>query len=422
MDIVVIGAGVVGTTTAFALKEHGHNVCLVERNAKAGMETSFANAGQRSYGVVYPWASLSLMKQALPKLLKHDGPLKIHLPPSLEASKFMLATLRYAMDQALFKKNKLALLELGEFSRQCFLDLESKHKLEFSGEHKGLLQLASDVDTMFEYEQTAVILDQAKIPYKLLSPTEVFRLEPNMNPEGPLVGAIYYPHDGTGDCHQFTQELVALSEAKGIEILYNQRVAGFHYNANKINSVSLVNQQSNTPQELHADAFVVCAGCWSPELLEPMGQKTPIYPIKGYSITAPLQDLDAGPRSTVHDDYFKVVSTRLGNQLRATGFVEFSDFNRNIPQLRLATIYKSIGLRFTGCAKLEHAEPWAGFRPMTPDGPAMIGKGPRDNLYINTGHGTFGWTLSAGSAELIAQIIDKQPTTIDLGSFRPDRF
>jgi D-amino-acid dehydrogenase len=167
---------------------------------------------------------------------------------------------------------------------------------------------------------------------------------------------------------------------------------------------------------------VVCAGCWSNQLTEPLGLKLPIYPVKGYSFTVPLKDPDRAPASTVHDDYFKVVSTRLGDRLRASGFVELADFKRDIPEARLATIRKSVESRFPGCADLMAAETWTGFRPMTPDGPAIIGRGPRENLFLNTGHGTFGWTLSAGSAHLVGQLVDGEKPALDLGAFRPERF
>ena len=157
-------------------------------------------------------------------------------------------------------------------------------------------------------------------------------------------------------------------------------------------------------------------------LTRPLGLELPIYPVKGYSFTVPLKDPGRAPVSTIHDDNYKVVSTRLGERLRASGFVELDDFNCDIPEARLATIRKSVESRFPGCADLEAAETWTGFRPMTPDGPAIIGRGPRENLFLNTGHGTFGWTLSAGSASVISQLIDGEAPSVCLDAFRPGRF
>lgn len=421
MHIVVIGAGVVGVTSAYALARRGHRVTVIERLEGAGLETSFGNAGQRSYGVVYPWASAPMIRQALPWLLKKDGPLKLHLPPSPHTIRFLLATLRFAFAPGVYGLNKRALLHMGEFSRQCFAALEQELTLAFDGDNRGLLQLASNPAMMAEYRETAVLLEEFGIAHQLLGPIEVKQLEPGMTGDGPLHGAIRYDTDGTGDCHLFSQALAAACAEKGVTFRYNQQVERLLSDDRRINAIQL-RQSDGTLDTLEADAFVVSAGCWSPGLVAEFGLKLPIYPVKGYSLTAPLIDPDKGPVSTVHDDNFKVVSTRLGDRLRATGFVELTDFRRDIPQARLATIRKSVASRFPGCADLDQASAWTGFRPMTPDGPAILGRGPRENLYLNTGHGTFGWTLSAGSAELLAQVVEGETPSVPLDAFRPDRF
>ena len=175
-------------------------------------------------------------------------------------------------------------------------------------------------------------------------------------------------------------------------VRYNVEAEKLIADDHKVSAIS-VRTSDGGMETLEADAFVISAGCWSNHLVQPLGLELPIYPVKGYSLTVPMKDSERGPNSTIHDDNYKVVATRLGNRLRATGFVELADFNRDIPEARLATIRKSVESRFPGCADLDAAETWTGFRPMTPDGPAIIGRGPRDNLYLNTGHGTFGWTF-----------------------------
>ncbi|MDX1757772.1 MAG: D-amino acid dehydrogenase [Marinobacter sp.] len=421
MHIAVIGAGVVGVTTAYALSKRGHEVTVIERHENAGQETSFANAGQRSYGVVYPWASAAMVRQALPWLLKTDGPLKLSLPPSLEGWRFLLASLRFAYAPGVYGANKRAMLRMGIFSRRCFETLEQELPLDFDGGHEGLLQLASSPAMMAEYRATAKVLDELAIPYRLLGPREVRELEPGMTGDGPLHGAIRYDTDGTGDCHRFSQALARACEERGVRFLYRHQVERLLADRQRLHGL-LLRPEDGRSVTLDVDACVVCAGCWSPGLLAELGLRLPIYPVKGYSLTAPLSDPERAPRSTVHDDHYKVVSTRLGNRLRATGFVELADFRRTIPEARLATIRKSVASRFPGCADLETAEAWTGFRPMTPDGPAILGRGPRENLFLNTGHGTFGWTLSAGSAELLAQLVDGESPAMALDAFRPDRF
>lgn len=421
MRIVVVGGGVVGVTTAYELNRRGHDVTVLERHGIAGNETSKGNAAQRSYGVVYPWADPGMVLKALPWLLKQDGPLKMRIPPSVEAVKFMFSTLRYAWSPGLFGLNRRAMLRLGSHSRKCFLGLEKALKLSFDGDHKGLLQLASTPEALEGYRGVHQLLDELGIPSRLLTPDQVRELEPGMVGNGPLYGALSYDTDGTGDCHLFARELARVCEENGVSFRYNVEVENLIADDQRVNAIALTTEGGNR-ETLEADAFVVSAGCWSDYLVRPLGMTLPIYPVKGYSITVPLKNPDHAPVSTIHDDNYKVVSTRLGNRLRATGFVEIADFNRNIPEERLATIRKSVESRFPGCADLASAETWTGFRPMTPDGPAIIGRGPRDNLFLNTGHGTFGWTFSAGSADLIAQVIDGEEPSVCLDAFRPGRF
>ena len=421
MHIAVVGGGVVGMTTAYELNRRGHQVTVLERHSMAGNETSKANAAQRSYGVVYPWADPAIVFKAIPWILKQDGPLKLRFPPSVETLKFMFATLRYAWSPGLFGLNRRAMLRLGIHSRERFMALERELDLSFDGDHQGLLHLASTPEALEGYRTTHELLNELGIPSRLLTPEQVRDAEPGMVGNGPLYGALSYDTDGTGDCHKFSRELAKVCEAKGIVVRYNVEAEKLIADDQRVSAISVRNSDG-VMEALEVDAVVISAGCWSNHLVQPLGLELPIYPVKGYSLTVPMKDPERGPASTIHDDNYKVVSTRLGNRLRATGFVELADFNRDIPEARLATIRKSVESRFPGCADLDAAETWTGFRPMTPDGPAIIGRGPRDNLYLNTGHGTFGWTLSAGSADVIAQVIEGEEPSVCLDAFRPGRF
>ena len=421
MHIVVLGGGVVGVTTARELVRRGHSVTVLERHPVAGNETSKGNAAQRSYGVVYPWADPHIMFKALPWLVQTGGPLKLRMPPSLAALKFLFATFRYATAPGLFGLNKRAMLRLGIHSRERFLALEQEHDLQFDGDHKGLLHLASTPEAMEDYRELHQLLTEMGIEARLLTPEQVREAEPGMTGSGPLYGALSYDTDGTGDCHLFSQELARVCEEQGVTFRYQVEVKSLLADHRRVHGIYLKNAEGQF-ETLEADAVVVCAGCWSPELVRPLGVDISIYPVKGYSITATLSDPQKAPTSTIHDDHYKVVSTRLGNRLRATGFVELADFNRDIPEARLATIRKSVQSRYPGCADLTDVNTWTGFRPMTPDGPPIIGRAGRDNLYLNTGHGTFGWTLSAGSAAVIAQVIDDEEPAVPIDPFRPDRF
>jgi D-amino-acid dehydrogenase len=421
MHIAVVGGGVVGITTAYELNRRGHQVTLLERHGIAGNETSKGNAAQRSYGVVYPWADPAMVPKAITLMVKTDGALKMLMPPSLETLRFMFSTLRYAWSPGLFGLNKRAMLRLGMHSRECFKALESDLDLHFDGDHKGLLHLASTPEALEGHRQTQKLLNELGIASRLLTPEQVREAEPGLTGNGPLYGALSYDTDGTGDCHLFSRELARACESRGVSFRFNTETTHLIADGQRVTGVA-IHTENDTTETLDVDAVVVCAGCWSNQLTAPLGLKLPIYPVKGYSFTVPLKDAGRAPVSTVHDDNFKVVSTRLGNRLRASGFVEMAGFNRDIPEARLATIRKSVESRFPGCADLMAAETWTGFRPMTPDGPPIIGRGPRENLFLNTGHGTFGWTLSAGSADVIAQLIDGEPAAVCLDPFRPGRF
>ena len=421
MHVVVIGGGVVGVTTAWELCRRGHQVTVLERHGMAGNETSKANAAQRSYGVVYPWADPAMVFKALPWLVKQDGPLKMGMPPSLATIRFMFATLRYAWSPGLFGFNKRAMLRLAMHSRERFLALEDELELKFDGAHNGLLHLASTPEVLDGYRDLQRLLSSMNIPARILNPAEVEQQEPGMAGNGPLYGALSYDTDGTGDCHLFSRELARACEEKGVVFRYDVEVEQLVDDGTRVSSVIFRNQQKQR-ENLEADAVVISAGCWSDKLTRPLGLPLPIYPVKGYSLTASITDAAKAPVSTVHDDEYKVVITRLGDRLRATAFVELNGFDRSIPQARIETIKKSVRNRFPGCSDINAAEAWTGFRPMTPDGPAIIGRGSRENLYLNTGHGVFGWTLAPGSADVIASVIDGQPPAVCLDAFRPERY
>src|SRR5690554_423466 len=224
MHVVVIGAGVVGVTTAWELSRRGHQVTVLERHEAAGNETSKANAAQRSYGVVYPWADPSMVFKALPWLVQQDGPLKMRVPPSVAAIQFMFSTLRYAWSPGMFGMNKRAMIQLGAHSRDRFLALEDELSLKFDGEHRGLLHLASTPEEMEDHRATHRLLNEVGVASRLLTPEQVYEVEPGMARTGPLYGALSYDTDGTGDCHLFTRELAKECEGKGVKFRYNVQV------------------------------------------------------------------------------------------------------------------------------------------------------------------------------------------------------
>lgn len=420
MEAVIIGAGVVGVTTAWALHQRGYQVTVIEKQSEAALETSQGNAGQRSYGHVSPWASPALIRKTLPSLVKRQGPLKIHPLPTPIMLHFMVAMWRAAYTPGLFKRNHEAMLKLAQFSRKQFLTIDESLNLDFDGGHLGMLKLASTEGEKRSLLDIAATLTKLDIRCRWLSPEEAREQEPALRDDTPLIGALHVPGDGNGDCQRFTQALASACEAGGVRFRYNTEVTHFKLSDERLERIQVHGEDG--PEWIDGAVFVVCAGCASREMGLSLGVKWPIYPVKGYSLTAPIEDPDRAPKSALIDDRYTIAITRLGNRVRATGFAELAEFNRSIPERRLASIRDGLDSRFKGVVDWSKAEAWTGFRPMTPDGPALIGRSLQDNVYVNSGHGTWGWTLSAGSAEVIARQIEGESIPIDLQAFDPLRF
>ncbi|MDX1589716.1 MAG: D-amino acid dehydrogenase [Oleiphilaceae bacterium] len=421
MRVLIVGAGVVGVTTAWVLFRRGHDVTVVEALESAALETSYGNAGQRSYGHVTPWADPGLVSVGLRGLLRPQGPLKIPAPPSMKTLGFLLSTARYAFTPGVYQRNNQALLRLAQFSREAFLSLERRLSLAFDGQHEGLVELASDAPGLTALKHKARDLAELGVPHHWLEREALRAREPGMHPASVDTRGLLIEGDGTGDCHRFTQSLAQTCQRQGVRFHYQSRVTDWELDGDRISGVHGKDARGEHWQDSF-DQVVLCAGNGSASLARPLGLKIPVYPVKGYSLTADIRNESMAPRSTVVDLGLKVAMTRLGKRMRVTGFVELADFDRSQPPQRLAVLRKAVESRFPGAADFSQASPWCGFRPMLPDGPPALGWGPRENLLVNTGHGTFGWTLSAGSAEVIGHLLDGEPCPLDLACFSPNRF
>ena len=424
MKTLVIGAGVAGVTTAWELNQRGYEVTVVDALDSAAMETSYANAGQRSYGHVAPWAAPDVIGVGLRGLFSRQGPLKVHFPPHPSTIGFLARTLRYATTPRLYESNNTAMLKLGMVSREAFLALEKQLDLSFDGDHKGLLEVTSDPDEAKGLRNKAHALSQLGIHHEWLEASAISRQEPGLQCPKPLQSSLLINGDGTGDCHRFTRELMAHCESVGVQFQFNTQLVGWERSGNRITGAELSSGDAQTARTWTetADRVVLCAGCGSRQIARKLGLSLPVYPVKGYSLTAQVTDPERAPRSTVVDLDRKVAITRLGERMRVTGFAELAAFDRRLPQTRLDVIREAVESRFPGAADFQTAEPWTGFRPMLPDGPPALGKGPIENLFVNTGHGTFGWTLSAGSARILGQVMDEETPPISLKAFDPQRF
>ncbi|KHA60326.1 amino acid dehydrogenase [Vibrio variabilis] len=397
MKVVVLGSGVVGLTTAWYLSQAGCEVTVIDRQPRAAEETSFANAGQISYGYSSPWAAPGIPMKALKWLFEKHAPLKVKpsLSPELMswASKMLL---NCQLDR--YRINKARMLTIANRSRECLAELNKQYAIEYQGRRQGTLQIFRSAAQLKAVEKDIALLEESGTRYQLMDSHQCLAQEPGLaNMRGNLVGGLYLPDDETGDCYLFCQQLQKMAQQAGVTFLYNTDIDSLIQQDGEIKAVK------TRHEEITADRFVVALGSYSKHLLESVGVDLPIYPVKGYSLTLPVIDELSAPQSTIMDETYKVAVTRFEQRIRVAGTAELAGFDPALPDKRLATLNHVVSNLFPQGTDLAKAEYWTGFRPMTPDGTPIIGQTPIRNLYTNTGHGTLGWTMACGSAEILTQ-------------------
>lgn len=399
MKIIVLGSGVVGTTTAWYLAKAGHEVTVLDRQPAAGMETSFANAGQVSFGYSAPWAGPGVPVKALKWLMMRHRPFVIW-PRADARLALWLAKMLANCTEAAYRTNKARMVRLAEYSRDMLRDLRDETGIEYDQRMRGTLQLFRTQQQLDHVGDDTTVLDHFGVPYEVLDAEACIRAEPALaRVSGKFVGGLRLAEDETGDAHVFTQRLAALCEAKGVTFRYGVTIQGLDAEAGRVTRV-------RTDQgDFTADRYVMALGSFSPALLRPLGVDVPVYPVKGYSITLPVTNPDAAPVSTVMDETYKVAITRLGDRIRVGGTAELAGFSTTLRAPRRATLAHSVSDLFPEGGDLEKASFWTGLRPMTPDGTPVVGPTRLANLYTNTGHGTLGWTMACGSGRLLSDLI-----------------
>jgi D-amino-acid dehydrogenase len=415
MNVIVLGSGVIGTTTAYYLAARGAQVTVVDRQASAAAETSFANAGQISPGYSTPWAAPGIPWKAIKWMFQHHSPLAIRLDGSLFQLKWMAAMLancsadRYAI-------NKERMLRLAEYSRDCLRQLRADTGLHYEERASGTLQLFRSEKQMAAARRDISVLEEVGVPFELLDRQGLSAVEPALaNVAGKLVGGLRLPNDETGDCHLFTTRLAQRAAEMGVNFRFNQNVEQLLTEGRRIAGVRVGGEV------LRGDHYVLALGSYSRALALPLGLNLPVYPIKGYSLTIPLIRADAAPISTVLDETYKIAVTRFDDRIRVGGMAEVAGFDLELDPKRRATLEYVVNDLFPGCGALADATFWTGLRPMTPDSTPIVGRSPYDNLFLNTGHGTLGWTMSCGSSKLIADMVmghDPEIRTDGLGFSR----
>ena len=407
MKVVVLGSGVVGVTSAWYLAQAGHEVTVIDRAEGPALETSYANAGQVSPGYASPWGAPGIPLKAAKWLMMRHAPLILR--PGLDplAWQWLGQMLSNCRAEA-YAVNKARMVRIAEYSRDCLMALRQLTGLHYDERTQGTLQLFRTQAQLDGIGKDLAVLRDYGVPYEVLDVAGCIAVEPGLaTARDPFVGGLRLPHDETGDCFKFTNILAAKAQEAGVRFDYGVSITGLEREGNRIRAV-------HTSQgTITADAFVVAMGSFSAALLRPLGITLPVYPIKGYSLTIPIIDAARAPESTVLDETYKVAITRLGDRIRVGGMAEISGYNRKLDPRRRETLEMVVESLFPGAGATQEAEFWTGMRPMTPDSTPIIGGTSFANLWLNTGHGTLGWTMACGSGQVLADIMSGRKPAID---------
>lgn len=416
MKVTVMGAGVIGVTSAYYLAKAGCEVVVVDRQPGPGLETSFANAGEISPGYASPWAGPGVPWKAVKWLLDKHGPLVIR-PQFGPAMWIWLAQLLRNCTAARYAVNKERMVRLAEYSAERLRSLRLETGIAYDERSSGTLQLFRSKAQLGGMQRDVALLREYGVPFEVLDPDGCIEAEPGLAAARQrIAGGLRLPRDETGDCHLFTQELARLAAQAGVSFLYNTPIAGLETSGGRVTGVK------TGDGVLRSDRYVMALGSYSPLLLRPLGVKIPVYPVKGYSITVPIIDAKGAPESTVMDETYKVAITRLGDRIRVGGTAEVGGYSDDLPSSRRATLDRSLTDLFAAGGDLRRARFWSGLRPMTPDGPPIIGPTVYENLLLNTGHGTLGWTMACGSACLTRDLLTGKKPEIECADLAIGRF
>ncbi|MFG0835310.1 D-amino acid dehydrogenase [Aeromonas bivalvium] len=406
MKIVVLGGGVIGVTSAWYLAKAGHEVTLLERRSGVALETSHGNAGQISPGYAAPWAAPGIPLKAAKWLLQKHAPFTVRPTSDPFQLRWMLKMFANCTPAA-YATNKGRMVRLAEYSRDCMKTLRDDLALDYEGRQLGTLQLFRSQAQLEASKRDIAVLEEYGVPYESLDASGCEAAEPALaRVRGKVVGGLRLPGDETGDCYRFTRALAAEAERLGVTFVFDCPLDEIEVQGGRAVAVRAGEQR------WQADAIVCALGSYATGFLRPLGLDLPVYPVKGYSLTLPMTNGDAAPRSTVLDETYKVAITRFDERIRVGGMAELSGFNLALNPRRHDTLAMVVRDLFPEGGDLARAEFWTGLRPMTPDGTPLVGPSPIPGLWLNTGHGTLGWTMAAGSGQLLSDLIGGQTPAI----------
>jgi len=415
MRVLVLGSGVVGTASAYYLARAGFEVVVVDRQPAVAMETSFANAGQVSPGYASPWAAPGVPLKAMKWLLQRHAPLAIKLTGDVDQYLWM-AQMLCNCTAARYAVNKERMVRLSEYSRDCLDELRAETGIAYEGRQLGTTQLFRTQAQLDAAAKDIAVLQRSGVPYELLDRAGIARVEPALaKVSHKLSGALRLPNDQTGDCQMFTSRLAEMAVALGVEFRFEQNIQRLDYAGDRLAGVWIDGKLET------ADRYVLALGSYSPQMLKPLGIRAPVYPLKGYSLTVPISDPAMAPQSTVLDETYKVAITRFDQRIRVGGMAEIAGHDLSLNPRRRETLEMVVGDLYPQGGDPSEAVFWTGLRPATPDGTPIIGATPYRNLFLNTGHGTLGWTMACGSGRVLADLLaSKRPqiSTEGLDIFR----
>ena len=411
MHILVMGAGVVGTTTAWYLQKQGHQVTVVDRQNQAGLETSYANGGQISVSHAEPWANPSAPLKVMKWLFQPDAPLLFR--PRLDPAQWRWAlSFLGQCTSARAAHNIRQMVNLGTYSRSQLQALRKEAGIEYNHLEKGILHFYTNPAEFDGAMEPTRIMQDLGCDRQIIDADRAVELEPALKPiRNRIAGATYTSEDESGDARMFTQNLAKRCAEAGVEFRYGTEILSFERAGERVLGIQTLREGHH--ETLRADAYVLSMGSFSAALASQLGIFLNIYPAKGYSITVPVKNEEAAFNISLTDDEYKLVYSRLGDRMRVAGTAELNGYSRKLNYTRCRAIVRRTAEVMPEAGYWDQAEFWTGLRPATPSNVPYIGKSHFANLYLNTGHGTLGWTHSCGSAAALADIIDGRKPEVD---------
>lgn len=408
MRVLVLGAGVIGTTTAYYLHKAGHEVVVVDRQPDVAMETSFGNAGGVCPGFAGPWAAPGMPLKVLRWLFARHAPLSLR--PRLDARQWRwLAAFLGNCTAERFARNKVRMQCIAHYSKACLVALREETGITYDHGTGGVLQIFRTGEEMDGARHVAKVLHSFDVKHRLVNPQEAMEIEPALrHADVTLAGGLHLPDDETGDCHLFTLRLAQWLKERGVVFKFDTPIENLIAEGDAVAGVV------TSRGKLTADRYVVALANDAPFLLRPLGVDIPVYPVKGYSITIEAARTDRSPRSSVMDEHSKVMVTRLGNRIRAAGIAEVAGYDCAVNERKAATVLDAARALFPQAGDYNHASYWTGLRPMTPDGPPYLGVTPLRNLLLNVGQGSNGWTQACGCGRVVADLVSARKPDINL--------